>query len=96
MESNTLVMEDLEEETLAWRPLRGALPPNRALQHGIEVSDALDKVTPAMQILPPDIQKVYFNANSTCRLLVAVLVMAAPPGTSTEICDPPPGKPKFG
>jgi len=35
-------MEYLEGETLASRLLRGALPFDRALKHGIEVSDALD------------------------------------------------------
>src|SRR5439155_24682649 len=37
-----LVMEYLEGETLASRLMRGALPLDRALKHGIEVSDALD------------------------------------------------------
>jgi len=37
-----LVMEFLEGETLASRLIRGALPLDRALKHGIEVSDALD------------------------------------------------------
>src|SRR3989454_770782 len=37
-----LVMEYLEGETLASRLMRGALPLDRALTHGIEVSDALD------------------------------------------------------
>lgn len=37
-----LVMEYLEGETLASRLLRGALPFNLVLKHGIEVSDALD------------------------------------------------------
>jgi eukaryotic-like serine/threonine-protein kinase len=37
-----LVMEYLEGETLASRLMRGPLPLNRALQHGIEISDALD------------------------------------------------------
>ena len=35
-------MEYLEGETLASRLMRGALPLDRALKHGIEVSDALD------------------------------------------------------
>jgi eukaryotic-like serine/threonine-protein kinase len=37
-----LVMEYLEGETLASRLIRGALPLDRALTHGIEVTDALD------------------------------------------------------
>lgn len=37
-------------------------------------------------------QKAYFNANSICRLSVAVLVMLAPPTESTSF----PGSPKFG
>src|SRR2546430_13946077 len=37
-----LVMEYLEGETLASRLVRGALPLDRALKHGIEVTDALD------------------------------------------------------
>jgi serine/threonine protein kinase len=37
-----LVMEYLEGETLASRLIRGALPLDRALKHGIEISDALD------------------------------------------------------
>jgi Tol biopolymer transport system component len=37
-----LVMEYLEGETLASRLIRGALPMDRALMHGIEISDALD------------------------------------------------------
>jgi eukaryotic-like serine/threonine-protein kinase len=37
-----LVMEYLEGETLASRLMRGALPVDRALRHGIEVTDALD------------------------------------------------------
>ena len=37
-----LVMEYLEGETLASRLMRGALPLDRALKHGIEIGDALD------------------------------------------------------
>src|SRR5215470_19919919 len=37
-----LVMECLEGETLASRLVRGALPLDHVLKHGVEVSDALD------------------------------------------------------
>jgi len=37
-----LVMEHLEGETLSSRLLKGALPPDKTLQYGIEVADALD------------------------------------------------------
>ena len=38
-----LVMEHIEGETLAERLEKGALPLEQALQHGIEIADALDK-----------------------------------------------------
>jgi serine/threonine protein kinase len=38
-----LVMEYMEGETLADRLKKGALPLQQALQHGIEMADALDK-----------------------------------------------------
>ena len=38
-----LVMEYIEGETLAERLGKGALPLDQALQHGIEIADALDK-----------------------------------------------------
>jgi serine/threonine protein kinase len=40
--TNYLVMELLEGQTLAARLAKGALPPERVVQYGIEVSDALD------------------------------------------------------
>ena len=41
-ETDYLVMEYLEGETLAQRLYRGALPAEKTLQYGIEVADALD------------------------------------------------------
>lgn len=38
-----LVMEYLEGETLASRLVKGALPTEQVLRHGIEMADALDK-----------------------------------------------------
>jgi eukaryotic-like serine/threonine-protein kinase len=38
-----LVMEFLEGESLADRLLKGPLPPDQVLKHGIEIADALDK-----------------------------------------------------
>jgi len=40
--TNYLVMELLEGQTLAARLARGALPPERVVQYGIDVADALD------------------------------------------------------
>jgi serine/threonine protein kinase len=37
-----LVMENLEEETLASRVEKGPLPPGQALQYAIQIADALD------------------------------------------------------
>ncbi len=42
-ETDYLVMEFLEGETLAARLGRGALPPEQALRYGTEIADALDK-----------------------------------------------------
>src|SRR5678810_88263 len=42
-ETEYLVMEYLEGETLSERLLKGALPFEQVLRHGIEVADALDK-----------------------------------------------------
>src|SRR5262245_41230570 len=42
-ETEYLVMEYLEGETLANRLARGALPPEQTLRYGIEIADALDK-----------------------------------------------------
>ena len=38
-----MVMEHIEGDTLADRLKKGALPLDQALQHGIEIADALDK-----------------------------------------------------
>src|SRR5215469_7348673 len=38
-----VVMEYLEGETLAERLLKGALPTEQTLRHGMEIADALDK-----------------------------------------------------
>jgi Tol biopolymer transport system component/tRNA A-37 threonylcarbamoyl transferase component Bud32 len=42
-ETEFLVMEYLEGETLAGRLVKGALPLDQTLRHGIEIADALDK-----------------------------------------------------
>ena len=42
-ETEYLVMEYLEGETLSERLLKGALPFDQVLRYGIEIADALDK-----------------------------------------------------
>src|SRR5439155_24020529 len=42
-ETEYLVMEYLEGETLADRLLKGSLPTEQTLRYGIEIADALDK-----------------------------------------------------
>ena len=42
-ETDYLVMEYLEGETLAHRLLRGSLPPDQTLQYGVQITDALEQ-----------------------------------------------------
>jgi eukaryotic-like serine/threonine-protein kinase len=68
--TNYLVMELLEGQTLAQRLNKGSLPPDRVVQYGIEVADALDTAH-RRGIVHRDLKpgNIFVTARGECKVL---------------------------